>query len=820
VLDDVLNLLDKAEAKEKANAARVKKVKEKKIETLDEAFKRVSEMKLNDTEREIVATVHRMLVNQTLQRVDPTKKLSKKEVFELWQVYQTIEKESKKKVVVETKPDNYFIIQTPEKLNEVRALLANEPITAWDTETTGLDIYNDVIVGYSAYLPKADIAFYVPFGHTTGQEQVAKEMALEVAREYLEDSSHKTIWHHYKYDGHMLLNHGITVANPYWDTQVCAKLLNEHESARLKDLHAKYVKKNGEAIHFDDLFDDAVIYDKDVILSGIYAAGDAHKTFDLYFFQKPFIDTRDNLKTVWYNIEQKLLEVDLIMERTGFKINLEMMKSLEERFNPILAESEQSILSAYGIDDTFVQTMSEKIGKSIDAFNIQSNEHLAYLIYDVLGVDEKIGLRFKKNIRSTASEVIDAIVSDHEDLAPLKRYRQLFKLASTYLRKIPNAMEPKTGRLHSRFNNLAGDDGKDGTATGRYSSSEYVSAKHSKTIGSDGKGIAKGTNLQNIPSKGEGVLVRMCFEPDPDWIFVSSDLSQIEPRIISVILAEKFDDPAMQQFYIDGKDLYTTMAMATFNFDEQNCVDGAYDPSGSFQPRKLMKQGVLAYLYGQSAKSFARTMKVTDEVAQVFFDGMLSAFVGLKPFREQTINGLLTKGPVAHVETLFGRKRRFPDYRKEYAELQQLNKKRWGTLSAEESERRNLLWRRCAYVERAAINTIIQGSAADVLKMSLAAMSDFCKKNSFKLHCSIHDEIMISVPKNRLVPEVIESVDNIMTRTTVFSTPLKCDTVIQPRWQQEYKAWKEWDFAANAPIKTARESYLSDKKLQPIREWL
>lgn len=800
-LDNVLNLFDVAEKKEKAAVKRAKKAA-KPPETIEEAEQRILGMKLKPEEVEIVKSIFR-LYNEGKIEI-PEGKHSKKSTFESWAKYKELIREEKRKHVLETRPDNFWIVQDLKTLNKVRAMLETEPLTAWDTETYGLDIFNHGMCGYSFYMPNHDVAVYVAFNHTTGQKQVSMEAALLLAKDYLENPNNQTIWHHFKFDGHILANYGITVANPYWDTQIVSKLLNEHESHRLKELYAKYILgKPDEAILFEDLFDDFVIYDKDIILSGIYAAGDGEKTYKLYQFQKPYIDTRDNLKTVWYQIEQKLMPVDLAMERTGFRIDLVKLEGLAEKFEPILQQASKEIIDSFNIDEQFVETMAAAMGKTADEigeFNIQSPQHLGYLIYDVLGADPNIGLKFKKAARSTAGDVIDALCKNYEELKPLLTYRQLFKLVSTYIRKIPEAMEPKTGRLHARFNNLSGDDGKSGAATGRYSSSEYVSGKNSAT-----GDHAKGTNFQNISSKGEGVLIRMCFVPDDAFLFVSSDLSQIEPRIISVILAEQFGDTAMQDMYLAGVDLYTTMAMKTFDLPYEQCVDGAYADIGYglFSPRKLMKQGVLSYLYGTSAGSFARAMKVSLQTAEIFFGGMLREFNGLEPFRQETIKSLLTVGNIAHVSTLFGRKRRFPEYRQDYAELQKLNRIPRTKITKVEQDRRNELWRRCAAVERQAINTIIQGSAADVLKQIMIALFDYCKQNDFMFHCSIHDEVMTSIPKSKLTRQVIQDIDRIMTQTVTFSTPLKADTVIQPVWMEEYSAADGWDFEKCCPVDAA-----------------
>jgi DNA polymerase I len=800
ILTDVLAALETADEKKKSATKRAAKAskEKKKPETLAEAFDRILATKLKEDEKAIVYEIKRLLEAKIIERADETKKLSKKEVFMLWEQRRLSVREQLKHSVIANKPNNFWVVTDILTLEKVRKMLKDEPLTAWDTETTGLDLFNDKVVGYSAYMPKQNVAFYVAFGHTTGQQQCPEDLSLSIAKEYLSNPNNKTIWHNYAYDGHLFLNHDIAVANPFWDTCIVSKILNEKETNhKLKSLYDKYVlKAEDKSPQFSELFDGATIYDKDVILSGIYAAGDAYKTFKLYEFQQPYIDTIDNLKTVWYRIEQPLMEVDLSMERTGFRIDLMRIEQLKVDLKPKLHQAEHDIIEAFGIDEAFLQEMSSALGRTETVFNVNSPQHLAFLIYDHLGVNEDFGKKFGKASRTTAADVVDALCADHEELGPLLEYRKLSKVVSTYLEKIPKAMEPATGRLHSRFNNMASESGNStGTETGRYSSSTYVSGKNSRT-GDD----AKGTNLQNIPSKGFGAKVRTCFiPPEDDWILLSADLSQIEPRVIASILATYYNDRAMIEFYLSGADLYTEMAMFAFGFDRSHCVDKAYSPDGSFQPRKLMKQGVLSYLYGSSAKSFARSMKVSEEIAANFFDKMIKAFPGLERFREDVINKLLYRGNIAYSETLFGRKRRFPDYRKNYIELQKLNKMKPWKMTADEKARRNKLWGLCASVERAALNMIVQGTAADVLKQNMVKMHHYVKEHDYKLHASIHDEVLPSVPLSDLTPQLIEDIRSIMCDTVDLGVPFKTDIAIMPRWSEEYSP-DEWDFENHRPI--------------------
>ncbi|NYV67603.1 hypothetical protein HYI36_20195 [Bacillus sp. Gen3] len=338
-----------------------------------------------------------------------------------------------------------------------------------------------------------------------------------------------------------------------------------------------------------------------------------------------------------------------------------------------------------------------------------------------------------------------------------------------------------------------------------------------KTLIADESKIKRGVNLQNIPSKGEGKRVRNAFIPRDGWIFIGSDLGQIEPRIQAHIMYEKYGDNSMRQIFVDGVDLYTTMAVKTFKLAEEYCVDKAYDPTGTFQPRKMMKTGVLAVSYDQSEQSFATKMKVPMEVAVDFFRGFDEQFPSFRQMVADIREGMKRTG---YVETLFGRKRRFPDYKtvaaevkrnenrlmQYYIERKRLNGKKSKTerdkarlrelqaLIDPLADKRGLV----SYWERAAFNAVIQGTGADILKMNGNRIARICMERGWEFNASIHDEIKISVPKADLTPDTIALVKDVMTNTVQLSVPLVTDTVIEPVWMEEYSP-DEWDFEKCAP---------------------
>ncbi|MEC1648212.1 DNA polymerase A family protein [Bacillus halotolerans] len=337
----------------------------------------------------------------------------------------------------------------------------------------------------------------------------------------------------------------------------------------------------------------------------------------------------------------------------------------------------------------------------------------------------------------------------------------------------------------------------------------------------------RGVNLQNIPARlKSGKRVRNAFVPREGWVFIGSDLGQIEPRIQAHIMYEKYGDGSMRQIFIDGVDLYTTMAQKVFGLAEEYCTDKAYDPTGTFQPRGMMKTGVLAKSYGQTPQAFARKMNVSTEVAEMFFNNFDEQFPSFTQMVTDIREGMKRNG---YVETLYGRKRRFPDYKEVaamadkneqrlirlYTERKQLRNKK--TLSQRDQERivklqteidaladkRGLV----GYWERAAFNAVIQGTGADILKMNGNRMARICMERGWEFNASIHDEIKISVPEDELTPETVALVKDVMANTVSLSVPLVTDTVIEPAWMLEMKPEEYFTGVVNREDYSKEEVY-------------
>ena len=324
--------------------------------------------------------------------------------------------------------------------------------------------------------------------------------------------------------------------------------------------------------------------------------------------------------------------------------------------------------------------------------------------------------------------------------------------------------------------------------------------------------VSKGSNLQNIPARNEeGLRVRRCFIPTDGFIFVGSDLSSIEPRIQAHRMSTEFNDDKFAEMYRQGLDPYVEFASILFDVPKEHCEEDYYKSVKGTEDevipyRKIMKQLFLAIGYGQAFEQFYRTVQQygIDEVhalrAYNRFDEVLP---GYKEMVNQTYEYLRSYG---YTETIYGQKRRFPEYKQNWQRLKMLMKKagitdkndpelKRKTYSLKEEDRTEFwqLLRKTGSDERAAFNHTIQGSGANVLQLCMIRLYYEGLKHGWEFNLTLHDEVKSSIPKQQLTPEVIDLYNDIMTNTTKLVVPLKSDTVIEPCWTEEYTK-EEWDF--------------------------
>ncbi len=692
--------------------------------------------------------------------------------------------------------DNYDIIKTEEELVTYIDHIVENGIYAIDTETTSLDPITTTIAGLSLYTP-GQKAVYVPLNHVSYITMVKCKDQLEIGivKQQLDRIDKiPAITFNGKFDYRVIKNQVGTKINVYYDGYLAGKLLNENEpDGGLKALHAKYCLKGKEhGMSFGDLFQGVPFTHVPINTGYIYAARDAEITFELYEFQKQFLDLnaeRDDLRRVaevFWNIEMPIVTIVGDTEDTGVKLNLDYCQELSVKYNQLLEEKLQRFYTLCDMYKNEIESykIASKDNVLSDPINIASPKQIAVLLYDVL----KLKSSDDRKPRGTGEEILSKMDNDICDA--ILDYRGVAKLLSTYIDKMPNEVNTKTGRIHCKFNQY-------GATTGRFSSSD--------------------PNMQNIPSHNNDI--RKMFVADEGCYMLSCDYSAQEPRLT----AQMCQDEKMIKAYKEGKDLYCEIASIAFGVPYEECMefrpDGTKNPDGK-ERRGQAKTIVLGVCYGRQIDSIAEQLGTTRNKAQEIYNKIMAAFPGLLQFMIDSQNMARELG---YVDTFWGRKRRLPNMQLPYYEFDvdaskssnfdplfddfsedfglteeeiisytnQLNACRgWKQKQSliEDLKKEGITVRENTMkindAERQCVNSRIQGSAADLTKIAihLLGVNQQLKDLGFKLLLYVHDEIIGQCPKENIV-QVKQLLEECMVGAGKdLDIPLVCDTEITEGW--------------------------------------
>jgi DNA polymerase-1 len=668
----------------------------------------------------------------------PVGKFSKARAKELFAVLEQKKRAERLQQMVDECPDNYFLITEEDQMEKVVNDLKKEVETGLDSETTGLDVYVDVMVGISITLPVHDYHVYIPFGHVTGEKQLPRDYVLNKLRPYLFDPNHKKFLHNAKFDRHMFIRHGSNIFGEIHDTQIGAKVLNENEpSNRLKDLLTKYKHYLGfkeDSWTFEQLFGkNAQFATVPLEVAKVYACKDTHGCYLLGKWQEKFLMAREGLSNIFYNIESPLLPVVVDMERTGMLCDLEFGKQYGQELTDYLKELEEEIRAELG------------------DVNLNSPQQMQKLLYDEYELEDVSGKR------STDKKTLEILSDELPILKTVLKYKDLFKLNSTYISALPEKVK-KDGRIHGQFNQASTD-------TGRFSSSE--------------------PNLQNLPARARKLVIA----PNGS-VIVGIDLSQIEPRVLSHITGDK----ELRRPYLEGFDLYSTLASRVFKIPIEQCLDGS-------KYRKMMKTGLLAVMYGTSMWTLSKQLKITVEEAEQFIADFYKAYPTVKEWIEGIWEFVKEN---EFVETLYGRKRRFPKHKEQArvydskkAEILKLlgrdtlpqdfwNKKKFPQLPYQLKKSFQAVKKSVERVRRQAVNAVIQGSSADILKIAMLKMDAVLKKYGWKMLGTIHDELLMEV-SDEITHEQLLELERCMSQSVELEVPIKSDVELQTIWGNGFK---------------------------------
>ena len=469
-----------------------------------------------------------------------------------------------------------------------------------DTETTDLDVMNAEIVGISfAIQPNKPV--YIPLAHLDGTPQLARDDVLNALKPILEDTTIGKIGQNLKYDYNVFKNYGITLQGIVSDTMLESYVQNsglgrhDMDSLALKYLGHKTILfedvagKGAKQIRFDEV---------PVEKAAPYAAEDADITLKLHQTLYPMLD--EKLLSVLQSIEVPLLTVLADIERHGVLIDEKILSEQGLRLKTRIEALEKEAF--------------ELAGKE---FNLNSTQQLQTILY----TEQQLPILAKtpKGQPSTAESVLQELAYDYRLPAVITEYRGLSKLVSTYIDALPKRINPKTGRVHTSYNQAV-------AATGRLSSSD--------------------PNLQNIPVRTiEGRLIRQAFIAPPEHVLLTADYSQVELRI----MAHLSNDPGLLNAFTNGLDIHAATASEIFSVP----IDAV-----TSEQRRRAKAVNFGLIYGMSSFGLAKQMGVERADAQHYIDLYFKRYPGVLDYMERTRKQAHQQG---YVETLFGRRLNLPE---------------------------------------------------------------------------------------------------------------------------------------------------------------
>jgi DNA polymerase-1 len=498
--------------------------------------------------------------------------------------------------------ENYQAVLAESELDELVARLRESGRFAFDTETTSLVAVQAELVGLS-FAVEAGHGWYVPVGHMYlgAPEQLPKELVLEKLKPLLEDPQLEKIGQNIKYDALVLRNAGIELAGTALDTMLLSYVVHpEAKSHGLDALASEHL--NHRMIPYAEICGTGkkqiCFSEVEVEKATVYAAEDADITWRLAEKLLPELPAGEPEKLL-YQVEIPLVDVLTRMEWQGIRIDADFLGQLSTEMAAKMKLLEEEIYElAQG------------------PFNINSPKQLGEVLFEKLGLPK--GKKTKTGW-STNVEVLTNLAEDHAIAAKILEYRSLSKLKGTYTDALPKLINPRSGRIHTSFNQAV-------TATGRLSSSD--------------------PNLQNIPIRTpEGRRIREAFIPEEGWTLLAADYSQVELRV----MAHMADVPALKESFAAGEDIHQRTASEIFNvFPEM--VDG--------EMRRQAKTINFGVLYGMGAFSLGKDLGISRSEAQQFIDHYFERYPAVKEY-------LQTKKAEAqehqYVTTILGRRCAIPE---------------------------------------------------------------------------------------------------------------------------------------------------------------
>ena len=499
---------------------------------------------------------------------------------------------------LKTVPHEYKLVENEEDIRKLYDFLRTKQFFVLDTETTSTSPIDAELVGLS-FAIKEHEAFYVPI--SANREEALR--IVNIFKPLYEDPSILKIGQNLKYDLEVLRNYDVHLDGQMWDTMIAHYLIQpelRHNMDYMAEVYLHY-----QTVHIDELIGprgkgQRSMRDLSPTQVYEYACEDADITLQLKNKLEPELKKHE-CEDLFYQIEMPLMPVLAEMEMNGVRIDTESLAETSRQFTTRMNEIEQRIYELAG-----------------QTFNIASPKQVGEILFDKLKIVEK-AKKTKTGQYVTSEEVLQQLKNKHEIVADILEHRGLKKLIGTYIDALPKLINPRTGHIHTSFNQTI-------TATGRLSSSD--------------------PNLQNIPIRGEdGKEIRKAFIPEPGCLFFSADYSQIELRV----MAHLSQDPQMIEVFREGKDLHAATAA---NIYKKPIEEVTRDE------RTKSKRANFGIIYGITVFGLAERLDIPRDEAKMLIDGYFQTFPQVHDYMEQSKETARKQG---YVTTLFGRRRYLPD---------------------------------------------------------------------------------------------------------------------------------------------------------------
>ena len=499
---------------------------------------------------------------------------------------------------LKTVPHEYKLIEKEEDIIKIYDFFRTKDFLVLDTETTSTSSIDAELVGLS-FSVEEHKAFYVPV--PANREEALR--IVNIFKPLYEDPKILKVGQNLKYDLEVLRNYDVRLDGPMWDTMIAHYLIQpelRHNMDYMAEVYLHY-----QTIHIDELIgpkgkNQRSMRDLSPTLVYEYACEDADITLQLKNKLEPELK-RLECEDLFYNIEMPLMPVLAEMEMNGVCLDTQSLAETSKLFTSRMNEIEQRIYELAG-----------------QQFNIASPKQVGEILFDKLKIIDK-AKKTKTGQYVTSEEVLQQLKNKHEIVADILEHRGLKKLIGTYIDALPKLINPRTGHIHTSFNQTI-------TATGRLSSSD--------------------PNLQNIPIRGEdGKEIRKAFIPEPGCLFFSADYSQIELRV----MAHLSQDAQMIEVFREGKDLHAATAANIYKKPIEEITR---------DERTKSKRANFGIIYGITVFGLAERLDIPRDEAKMLIDGYFATFPQVHDYMEQSKQVARQQG---YVTTLFGRRRYLPD---------------------------------------------------------------------------------------------------------------------------------------------------------------